>query len=163
MSPNIDGLYGSQRFLKAQDLPNGRYVKLVIDRVEVERLRSEGRSEGDKLVVYFVGKQKGFVLNSTNANRIAELTHSKETDDWAGWTIQLYQTMVEFQGKRVPALRVNDQPGSAMPPRKARPVGRAQAKPAQPPPESWDIDEAESYGDDLLPEEPPSDPDEPAF
>jgi hypothetical protein len=179
MSPNVDSVYGSQRYLKAQQLPQGRYVPAVIDRVTLERLRGEG-GEADRLVVYFVGKQKGLVLNTTNANRIAELIHNKNTDFWTGWTIQLYATMVEFGGKRVPAIRVNDQPGSAVPPvgggtptprqpAAVRYPSKTPPREAAPPaalddhpldPDAWESDDSHESFDEPLPEDqPPSDDD----
>lgn len=45
------------------------------------------------------------VLNKTNANNIAFL-YGEETDDWQGAEIVLFEAMVDFQGKTVPALRV---------------------------------------------------------
>ena len=58
-----------------------------------------------KPVVYFVGKEKGLVLNKTNANVIAE----EFGDDTARWTnkeLELFTTPVTFQGQTRPAIRV---------------------------------------------------------
>jgi hypothetical protein len=45
------------------------------------------------------------VLNKTNANNIA-LAYGEETDDWRDQEIILFEAMVDFQGKTVPAIRV---------------------------------------------------------
>ena len=56
-------------------------------------------------MLYFQGKEKGLVLNKTNANNIAYV-YGDETDDWRGQEITLFEAMVDFQGKTVPAIRV---------------------------------------------------------
>lgn len=123
----------STSYLKAADL-NGKAVRVVIDSVTVEKV-----GEDRKPVLHFVGKDRGLVLNRTNSNRIEEATSTDEMDDWCGWTITLYGCKVDFQGRRVDAIRVDDRPGTAHPP---KPVARAAAEraaaplqdDAQPPP-----------------------------
>jgi hypothetical protein len=106
-------------YLKASDL-QGKAVRVTIDSVSTETL-----GDDRKAVLHFVGKEKGLVLNKTNANRIVEATGSDETDDWEGWSITLYATKVDYQGKRVDAIRVDDRPGSSKAPaRKATPPPR---------------------------------------
>ena len=100
-------------YLKAEDL-QGRAVRVVIDSVTTEKI-----GDDHKPVLHFAGKDKGIVLNKTNANRIAEAVGSDETDDWEGWTITLYSCKVDYQGKRVDAIRVDDRPGSTKPPARA--------------------------------------------
>jgi len=87
-------------YLRAADL-NGRNVMVVIDRTEMAELGG-----GDhKPVLYFKGKDKGLVLNKTNANNIATV-YGDDTDDWEGKDIVLFTAMVDFQGKTVEAIRV---------------------------------------------------------
>ena len=97
---NIHDAFPSN-YLKASDLKGAQPV-VTIDRIEFEAV---GRTKEMKPIVYFVGKEKGVVLNKTNANKIAELTGSTETDDWSGCQIRLYATHVEFQGETVEAIR----------------------------------------------------------
>lgn len=94
----IDSAFPSQ-YLKAADL-QGRAVPVTIDRVEMEDIGGD-----HKPILYFVGKQKGMVLNKTNSNNIA-LLYGPETEDWNGKPIELFEAMVDFQGKTVPAIRV---------------------------------------------------------
>ena len=90
-------------FLKADDLRNRR-VRLTIECVEMEEVGA-----GDsKPVVHFRGKDRGLVLNKTNATLIEEIAGTNEMDDWAGTVVVLYPTHVDFKGKRVPAIRVDD-------------------------------------------------------
>ena len=87
-------------FLKAENL-HGKRVTVTIDCVKQEDIGSE-----IKPVVYFLGKDKGLVLNKTNANEIAEHL-GDEMDSWAGGKIVLFGTKTEFHGKMVPCIRVD--------------------------------------------------------
>lgn len=135
MTVNINDTFGTSNYLKAADL-KGRSVKLVIESVTTEKV-----GDDDKAVVHFAGKEKGLVLNKTNAMRIVEATGTDETDEWEGWTITLYACKVDFQGKRVDGLRVDDRPGATK-----RPLGQTQRPTAsraaadEPPPELNDDD-----------------------
>ncbi len=95
---DINGAFPSD-YLRALDL-QGRDVNVVIDAVRMEQLGGE-----PKPIVFFRNKQKGMVLNKTNANNIAAV-YGPETDGWAGRPITLYPTQVDFQGRSVPAIRV---------------------------------------------------------
>lgn len=98
------------KHLKAADL-NGKRAIVTIDYVEMEDVADSG----EKPVVHFQGKDKGLVLNVTNANMIAEICNSTETNEWSGHQIVLYSTKVDFQSRRVDALRV-DYPKNKQPP-----------------------------------------------
>lgn len=98
---NIDNAFPSN-FLKASDLGANQPV-VTIDRVDVEPV---GRDKEMKPVLYFKGKEKGFILNKTNSRKIAELTGSKDTDDWGGCQIRLYATETEFGGETVECIRI---------------------------------------------------------
>ena len=93
-------------YLKAADL-QGRTVKCTIDSVRVESIGDE-----DKPVLYFLGKERGLVLNKTNSQSIAVL-YGAETDQWCGKDIKLYPTRVNFQGQMVDAIRVKIEPPEA--------------------------------------------------
>jgi hypothetical protein len=97
-------------YLKTSDL-NGKAVRVQIADVTTEKV-----GDDQKPILHFVGKEKGLVLNKTNANRIVEATGTDETDEWAGWSIVLYPAKVDFQGKRVDAIRIDDRPGASKPP-----------------------------------------------
>jgi len=123
-------------YLKAADIPQGRRVTVTIENVTIEKL-----GEDQRPVVYFQGKDKGLVLNKTNANMICEIANSDETDNWTGVQIALYSTKVDFQGRRVDALRV-DYPANASghaSPSQSRRVAPAVAP--ELPPEAFDSDD----------------------
>lgn len=102
-------------FLKAEDLA-GRKVRVTIEDVTMEDL-----GDDRKAVLHFVGKDKGLVLNRTNWNRLVEAMGSDESNDWHGGQVTLYQTKVDFQGKRVDSIRISDEPGSAVAPQRREP------------------------------------------
>jgi len=116
---NINDAFPS-KFLKASDL-KGKSVSVHIGHVTTEEV-AKGEN---KLILYFQGKEKGMVLNKTNANNIA-LIYGPDTDDWAGHEIVLFEAMVDFQGRTVAALRVRapqpkDKPKAAVQAPKAHP------------------------------------------
>ena len=110
---NINEVFPS-KYLKAADL-QGRQVTVKIRSAEQEVM-----GDDRKLVVYFEGKEKGFVCNKTNANNIAAL-YGPDTDNWVGSEITLFEAMVDFQGKTVPSIRVRA-PQRATPQRQPAPA-----------------------------------------
>ncbi len=96
---NVDSMYPS-KWLKAGDL-QGQTIPVVITRVTMEDVGDDA----GKPIVYFQGKDKGLVLNKTNAMSIG-LVHGQETDGWVGKTIELFPAVVMFQGQNVPCIRV---------------------------------------------------------
>jgi arabinogalactan endo-1,4-beta-galactosidase len=96
---NISQAFPS-KYIKAADLQD-QNVRVIMDHLQFEDI-----GDGDqKPVLYFRGKDKGMVVNKTNANNIS-MVYGDETDDWAGKEIILYPTMVDYQGRSVPAIRV---------------------------------------------------------
>jgi len=87
------------KFLKAGDL-QGREVRVTMQSVEREKI-----GEDTKPVLYFKGKDKGVVLNKTNASTIAD-AYGDDTEDWFDQPLILFSVMVDFQGKVAPAIRV---------------------------------------------------------
>ena len=88
------------KFLKSDDLTGN--VAVTVNDITQE---SVGMDKTTKLIIYFRELGKPFVCNRTNANQIAQL-HGEETDNWRGKRIVLTRTLVPFQGKNVPAIRV---------------------------------------------------------
>lgn len=111
----------TSKHLKASDL-QGRQVTVSIDYVQQEKV-----GDDMKMVMYFVGKEKGMVLNKTNSMTIAE-RYGDETDHWRDKPLLLISMKVEYQGKMVDGLRVLIPQG-----RPARPAERQsfQAPPAR--------------------------------
>ena len=95
---NINEAFPSD-YLKAADLQNRR-IKLVIESVRLEVV-----GEKEKPVVYFKHKDKGLVLNKTNAGTLQAM-YGPETDDWIDQKCVLFPSQVMYEGKMVPAIRV---------------------------------------------------------
>lgn len=110
----ISAAFPSQ-YLKSADL-QGRRVKVTMSHVNMEDVGGD-----PKPILYFIGKEKGLVLNKTNANNIA-MIYGDDTDAWSGQTIELVEAMVDFQGRTVPAIRVYVQRNAAAPAPAPRPA-----------------------------------------
>lgn len=96
----IDAAYPS-KYLKTADLM-GRRVLATIAHVKEEEIE-----DGKVMpVMYFQGKDRGLVLNKTNANAIMAVL-GVETDDWIGHKIELFEMQVSFQGRMMPGIRVS--------------------------------------------------------
>jgi hypothetical protein len=133
--PSINEAFPSN-YLKAADL-KGRNALVTMSHAEFEKI-----GDDRKLVLYFIGKDKGMVLNKTNAAKIAE-AHGDETEDWKGQQIVLFEAMVEYQGNTVAAIRVrmpqakDKAMASHQAPRQEDPISsspRRQASEMDPPP-----------------------------
>lgn len=116
-------------YVKASDLQD-KNVLVVISHVAMEDI-----GDDNKPVLYFQGKDKGMVMNKTNANNIATV-YGDDTEDWTGKEIVLFPAMVDFQGRTVPAIRVRapqakDRRNGNGAPRQAAPPARPAAKPVQ--------------------------------
>lgn len=95
------------KYLKAADLRE-KEVTVRISHIEMAQL-----DDGEhKPCVYFQGKERGLVLNKTNANNIA-LSYGDDTDGWVGKDVVLFPTYVDFQGRSVQAIRCRPAPNSA--------------------------------------------------
>lgn len=123
----IIGAAFPSEYLKAADL-QGRQITVKMDRVEMREV-----GDGPKPVLFFDGKDKGMVLNKTNANAISA-AYGDDTDDWTGSEVVLFQSMVDFQGKTVAAIRVK------VPPRKPGKQTVTSGRPTPPPAEPDDDD-----------------------
>lgn len=96
----MDEMYASSsNFLKADDL-NGKPVKLIIEGIEMHDL--DGK---EKPVVSFQRAEKQLVLNKTNGMAIASM-YGDESDGWIGKEIILFPTKVDYAGKMVDAIRI---------------------------------------------------------
>jgi hypothetical protein len=87
------------KWLKAGDL-QGKEVKVIMSNCERETI-----GDDHKPVLYFKGKDKGIVLNKTNASVITDF-YGDDTADWYDQPIILFTVMTEYQGKAAPGLRV---------------------------------------------------------
>jgi arabinogalactan endo-1,4-beta-galactosidase len=118
---NIDDQFPS-KFLKAADL-NGHEIVVTIKDCIVESLGEDKRP-----VLYFAGKDKGVVLNKTNATNIRE-AYGPDTDEWTGKKVVLYTAYVDFQGRSVESIRVRKPKASEVTNASAKPEPRGAVPP----------------------------------
>lgn len=86
--------------MKASDLTGA--VTAEILGVESKEIK-EG--EGQQLVVKLQGQEKGWVLNSTNANSLIK-KHGDDYSKWVGKTVTIASVAVDFEGKSTQGIRI---------------------------------------------------------
>ena len=96
----VSEMFGGN-LLKAEDL-RFQEVTVTIGDVTIEKFPGD---EKPKIKATFVGKDKAFVFNKTNATRIAE-AFGDDTDAWRGKQIVLYPDRTMYQGSMVDCIRV---------------------------------------------------------
>ena len=101
---NINDAFPS-KYLKCSDLRGARPV-VTIARFVIEKVAKSRDGKEQKPVIYFVGKEKGLMLNKTNAMKITEIIGSAITEEWIGHAIRLYPSVTTFAGEKVECIRV---------------------------------------------------------
>ena len=97
---------GDSKYLKASDLREGFEANLTIRCVKIEGIEdSETKQEHRKAVLYFEGKEKGLVLNSTNGGKLVD-AYGDDPSGTIGKPIVLYRDVTQFRGDMVPCLRI---------------------------------------------------------
>jgi hypothetical protein len=115
--PNINEAFPS-KYLKASDL-RGTEPVVTMDHVAFEPV---GQDKEMKAVLYFQGKDKGLVLNKTNANKITQLMQSAVTEEWQGRKIRLFATETNFGADVVECIRIKAAPTTGNASRPPQPV-----------------------------------------
>lgn len=110
MSLNMDDAFPS-KWLRASDLA-GRRVKVQIASVDMENFQ-DGTS---KPALRFAGKEKGMILNLTNATTISE-SYGRDMLKWIGRSIELFSMKVQGPNGLVDGIRVlvDDAPPASSP------------------------------------------------
>lgn len=124
--PKLSDIYGGN-YMKAEDIKDKGDINVTIEKTSIME-QDDGKK---KVVLHFKNSEKTLPLNVTNANMVDELLGSDDTDEWEGRRICLYTCKVDFQGKRVLAIRIK----AASAPRAAQPARTRQAPPPAPAPE----------------------------
>lgn len=93
------------KYLKKDDVGGG--IQATIFKFEEANVAMENQPPEMKWLVYFKELEKPLVLNSTNAQAIAEIFGIDELNDSIGKKVILYtDPNVSFAGKRVGGIRV---------------------------------------------------------
>lgn len=129
MGYDINDIYQSNSdFLKAEDI-GANFWTATIRLVEMKSFDNGER----KLAIGFNELDKSLLLNMTNARTIGDL-YGGDTDNWVGKQIMLFTMPVDYQGKKVQAVRLrapaptgapqHRQPGQMQPQANTRMGGR---------------------------------------
>lgn len=93
------------RFLKKEDCNPARL--LTIRECDTNAVISRDGKDEPCWVLFFEEEEKGLVLRSTNAQLVASVTGSQETNDWPGHKVVLYSDpTIQMKGKVVGGIRV---------------------------------------------------------
>ena len=106
--PDFSECYGG-RFLNAAHVTKP-FVD-VVDRVEVLEVE-EGKKP--KPVLFLKHLERGIVLNATRYDAMAEIAGSRNTDDWAGYEVEVRKGKTNYAGKPTGCVEL------AVPPKKKK-------------------------------------------
>lgn len=95
-------------YIKSSDLA-GQTVPVVISHCAMEKF-----DDGDSPILFFQERQKGLVLNKTNATVLAD-AFGNETDQWPGHPVELYAAETSYMGKPCMGVRVRITNAAAAP------------------------------------------------
>ena len=126
-------------WLKAADL-QGRTLTVAIAEVRMEDIGGD-----HKPVMYFRDREKGIVLNKTNAMNLS-FAFGDDTDQWMNQRVELYSERVMFQGKSVDGIRIR--PAKV---RKQPPAGQQRRETAPSPHQETAPIDNDSDADDDVP------------
>ncbi len=100
-------------YLKTEDL-KGQPTTVTVERVVMEPIKDQQGVSSNKAVMYFLGHQKGFILNVTNWGACA-MMWGDESDLWQGKQTELFPDMTQFGGKVVPCIRMRGPHSTPLP------------------------------------------------
>src|SRR5687767_13872717 len=111
--PSYKTAFGS--YLKAEDL-QGKVVNIAIERVSMESVKDQDSGKDEpKLIAHFTGRDKGLILNRTNADALNAIFGTDDYDYWKG-VVQLFvDPNVRFGNKTVAVLRIRAANGQVAP------------------------------------------------
>ena len=104
---DVNDVYQTEgKHLKAEDLKGKKHRITIVGTETVSFKGKDGGHDEEKILVMFRNRDKGLVLNKTNAMVIAS-QYGPETEQWAGKEITIYPTTTSFGDKQgVPCIRV---------------------------------------------------------
>ncbi len=104
--PNIDSMKTS-KYLKKEDVGSGAIA--TISKVIQENMTSSGKPDELKWMIYFTEFIKPLVSNVTHREQIANIIGTRESDEWVGQKVVLWDNPdVEMGGRKVGGIRVRD-------------------------------------------------------
>jgi hypothetical protein len=95
-------------YLGSHDLDEGKDLSVVIDRIEVRKVKNNQGEEASKNIAILKGQYKPMILNVTNCKTIKKFSGSNYIEDWNDIPIIIYVARVNAFGEEVEALRIRD-------------------------------------------------------
>src|SRR5215470_3755973 len=96
---------GNAKYLKKEDIPSP--VNTSILWIKEEDVTAPGKGTEKRLVLYFDEVKKGLVLNTANAEALAEITGTDDYEKWTDTTVQLcVDPDVTYGGKKIGGIRI---------------------------------------------------------
>ena len=96
---------GNAKYLKKEDIPSP--INTSILWIKEEEVTAAGKGTETRLVLYFEGLKKGLVLNTANAEALAEITGTDDYEQWSDVPIELYvDPDVKYGGKKIGGIRI---------------------------------------------------------
>ena len=96
---------GNAKYLKKEDIPSP--VNTSILWIKEEDVTAPGKGTETRLLLYFDGLKKGLILNTANAEALAEITGTDDYEQWSDIPIQLYvDPDVKYGGKKTGGIRI---------------------------------------------------------
>jgi hypothetical protein len=105
MGTSYKKFVGNAKYLKKEDIPSP--VNTSILWIKEEEVTAPGKGTETRLVLYFDGQKKGMVLNTANAEALAEIAGTEDYEKWSDIPIQLYvDPDVKYGGKKTGGIRI---------------------------------------------------------
>ena len=105
MGKSFRKFVGNAKYLKKEDIPSP--INTSILWIKEEEVTAPGKGTETRLILYFEGLKKGLVLNTANAEALAEITGTDEYEQWSDVPIQLYvDPDVKYGGKKIGGIRI---------------------------------------------------------
>ena len=96
-------------YIGAHDLQPGQELKITIESVAKEIVKTPEGKDDECVVAKIVGAKKPMILNKTNMKIITKVLGSPYIEDWKGKSIIIYSAKVKAFGEMMEALRVKNQ------------------------------------------------------
>lgn len=98
--------------------PTFAIARIMLEKVKSTKIGDDDDGdavERDRLIVYPQGGGRGWLLNRTNAEVLAVLFQSRNTDDWIGKRVTIHAQMVRVGRTTQPGIRIKGSPDLAAP------------------------------------------------
>lgn len=107
-----------KKYIGSWDIPEGRDVVVIIDRVKGGELTMAGGVKNKKPLIYFRNVKdpsKPMAAGATVCKTISKLLGTNDVEQWAGKSVVLYRTTTENSEGTIDCIRVRPYPPKSKP------------------------------------------------